>query len=336
MPGELRKDPTTGQWVLVRHGEEPQGDADPGACAFCPGNEGLTPPEIAAYRPVGSLPDTPGWQVRVIPERDPYFAIEKELVREGVGMFDRVSTRGASEIVVEDPAHDLTLGEASETQLARILWMYRDRIQDLKRDPKIRCVIVTRRYGKEGARIRHPYSRILATPIVFDEIRTELAHAREYFAYKRRCVHCDTIREETAGGERIVVLTAHFVVFVPYAARASFELRILPRRHACVYEEISAEEVADLARLLRGLGSTIVRGLHDPPHELVLHTAPNLQTKIVQGEWETVARDFHWHMELTPHPERRASFGGIAINDVLPEEAARRLREAGALVDQPG
>ena len=297
MPGELRKDPTTGQWVLVRHGEPVGASPASEECPFCPGHEDLTPREIAAYRANGSQPNAPGWQVRVIPERDPYFVIEKELVR--------------------------------------VLSMYRDRVQDLKRDPKIRCVIVTRRYGKEGSRIHHPYSRVLATPIVFDEIRTELSLAREYFAYKHRCVYCDTIREETAAGERVVSLTPHFVVFVPYAARAPFELRILPRRHACDYEWVSNEEVADLARLLRRLAGILVRALDDPPHELVLHTAPNVQVKIVQGEWETIGRDFHWHLELTPHPDRRTSVGGIVVNDVLPEAAARLLREAGSPLDRP-
>ncbi len=337
MPGELRKDPTTGKWVLVRRpdGHAWDGGGDGAACPFCPGNERLTPAEIVAYRSEGSRPNTAGWQVRVIPERDPYFTIEEDLVREGVGMFDRVSTRGASEILIEDPRHDVTLAGADEAQLIRVLWMYRDRIQDLKRDVKIRNIVVTRRHGKAGARIHHPYSRILATPIIFDEIRTELAQAREYYTYKLRCVYCDTIREERATGERLVHVKPHFVAFVPYAARCPFDLRVMPRRHACAYEEAGAEQMADLARVLRNLAGLLVRSLGDPPFELVLHTAPNLQARILRDEWDTIAKDYHWHLELTPHPERRISVGGIAVNDMLPEEAARVLREAGAFVDQP-
>src|SRR5213083_1949634 len=65
---ELRKDPTRGQWVLVRPtGAMPTVGAD---CPFCPGNEGLTPAEIVAYRKEGSAPDGAGWSVRVIPEAD--------------------------------------------------------------------------------------------------------------------------------------------------------------------------------------------------------------------------------------------------------------------------
>lgn len=330
MKGELRKDPATGKWVLVRRpGSRPwEGNGD--TCPFCPGKEPMTPAEIVAYRPPGSRANESGWQVRVIPEGDPYFMIEEELVREGVGMFDRISNRGASEIVIEDPRHDVTLATMEEEQIVRILSMYRDRIQDLKRDSKIRNVMITRRHGKAGARIRHPYSRILATPIIFDDIRAELTQAREYYGYKRRCVYCDIIREETASGDRLVRTTAEFVAVVPYAARAPYELRVLPRRHACAFEELSGSQAAELARLLRDLLGLLSKALGDPPYELVLHSAPNLQVKVLQGEWDTVARDYHWHLELTPEHDRRSNVAGIAVNQTLPEEAARFLRTEGA------
>ncbi len=331
MRGELRKDPATGKWVLVRPRMRNHGDSDHSACPFCPGNEHLTPPEIAAYRPPAEGSQRVGWEVRVIPERDPYFVIEEEMVREGIGMFDRISTRGASEIVVESPDHGMTLQSADEVQIERVLWMYRDRVKDLKRDLKIRNVVVTRRQGKPGSRIRHPYSRILAAPIIFDDLRTELTQAREYYAYKRRCVFCDTIREEAATGERLIQMTPHFATFVPYAARVPFELRILPRRHASAFEAIAPDEVADLARLLKSLCGLLTKGIGDPSYEITLHTAPNLAVKIVQGEWDTIERDYHWHLEILVEPEHAAGVSGIAVTDMLPEEAARILREEGSL-----
>jgi len=330
MPGELRKDPATGKWVLVRPRAAHGGETHRDVCPFCPGNEHLTPTEIAAYRPPsgGGLSD---WEVRVIPERDPYFFLEEDLVREGIGMFDRISARGASEIVVESPHHDMTLQDADEVQLERILWMYRDRVKDLKRDLKIRNVVVTRRYGKPGSVIRHPYSRILGAPIVFDDLRTELTQAREYYAYKRRCVFCDMIREETASADRLLQTTSHFAAFVPYAARVPFELRVLPRRHESAFEAITPDEVADLARVLKRLTGLLVKAIGDPSYRLTLHTAPNLSVKIVQGEWDTIERDYHWHLEILVYPERAMWVAGIAVTDMLPEEAARILREAGSL-----
>jgi UDPglucose--hexose-1-phosphate uridylyltransferase len=335
MRGELRKDPATGKWVLVRPRARNNGNSHPGACPFCPGNEHLTPPEIAAYRPTNAGSNGAEWEVRVFPERDPYFVIEENLVREGIGMFDRISTRGASEIVVETPDHHMTLDGADEAQIERVLWMWRDRVKDLKRDLKIRNVVVTRRHGKPGSRIRHPYSRILAAPIVFDDLRQELTQAREYYAYKHRCVFCDTIREEVAMGDRLVQATPHFLAFVPYAARVPFEIRILPRRHTPGFEDIVPDEVGDLARMLKSLAGILGKAIGNPSYEITLHSSPNLAIKILQGEWDTIDRDYHWHLEILVDPERATTVSGIAVTDMLPEEAARILREAGSADAEP-
>ena len=80
---ELRKDPIVGRWVIistdrakrptdfVREAVKIKG----GFCPFCYGNESKTPPEILAYRPSnnGNPPqkDSPGWTIRVVPNKFP-------------------------------------------------------------------------------------------------------------------------------------------------------------------------------------------------------------------------------------------------------------------------
>ena len=125
---ELRKDPTRGHWVLVR----PAGAAPMAAdeCPFCPGNESHTPPEIAAYRKDGSSADGPGWSVRVVPEIDPYFVVEHKVGREGVGLYDKVAPRGATELIIESPDHDVSPAGMDESKWEQVLWMYRDRLRD--------------------------------------------------------------------------------------------------------------------------------------------------------------------------------------------------------------
>ncbi|HLF49695.1 MAG TPA: galactose-1-phosphate uridylyltransferase [Methylomirabilota bacterium] len=323
---DLRKDPTRGRWVLVRPGTPP---APLGQCPFCPGHEALTPPEIAAYRKEGSAPDGPGWSVRVVPEADPFFRIEQELVREGVGLYDRISPRGATEVIVESPGHDDTPAGMPEGQWEQVLWMYRERISDLKRDVNIRDILITRRHKVPEARITHPYSRLTAIPIIFEDVRRKLRECREYYEYKRRCVYCDIIRQEIAADERVVRLTDHFLVLSPYAARSPLETWILPRQHSCAYEEaLTGEVVADLAALLGGCFRTLAHKLGDPPFDMALYTAPNLAAKVLPGEWSTLADDYHWHIEVIPTPRHLAQVGGIHINETPPEEAARRFREA--------
>ncbi len=322
---ELRKDPTRGRWVLVRPKAASSAEVD---CPFCPGAENATGPEIAAYRKEGSSPNAPGWTVRVVAEADPYFRIEWEVVREGVGMFDTITPRGASELIVESTRHEDTMASMHCDQLESVFWMYRDRLLDLKRDNQIRDILISRHHKKPGVAAHHPYSRVTAIPIVFDDTRRELREAREYYQYKRRCLYCDMLRQEIAAEDRIVRLTQSFAAVVPYAARGPLEVWVLPRRHGCSFEEaLTSETAPDLARLLSQSFRTLER-LDDPPYEMVLHTAPNLRSRILQGDWATIRDDYHWHIEIVSHSDRFNRVGGIYVNEKAPEETAAELRNA--------
>lgn len=327
---ELRKDPTRGRWVLVRARRKGAGGEE---CPFCPGAEDPSVPEIAAYRPDGSAPNGAGWTLRVVPAEDPYFRIEDELVREGVGMFDMITTRGASELLLESPRHDDTMATMSLEQVESVLWMYRDRLVDLKRDAQIRDILISRRHARPGAPPHHPYSRITAIPIVFDETRRELREARDYYQYKRRCLYCDMVRQEIGAEERVVGLTQGLVALVPYAARVPLELWIVPRRHACAFEDGLTPEIAgELARLLSCHFRALAERFGDPGYEMDLHTAPNLRSRVLPSDWATVQDDYHWHVEILVAPERANRVGGIYVNDRPPEVAAAELRQAWASV----
>ena len=94
---ELRKDPITNRWIIIsterrkRPGDfrlESQAASASTFCPFCPGNEAHTPREILAYRHSGG-PNSPGWDVRVIPNSQPALQVEGALDRRGEGLFDR-------------------------------------------------------------------------------------------------------------------------------------------------------------------------------------------------------------------------------------------------------
>jgi UDPglucose--hexose-1-phosphate uridylyltransferase len=323
---ELRKDPTRGNWVLIRPKAPPVTDGD---CPYCPGAEARTAAEIAAYRKDGSPPNSSGWSVRVVPEADSYFRVERELVREGVGIYDMITARGASELILESPRHDDTLATMSLDQIESVLWMYRDRLLDLKRDGQIRDILISRRHKKPGVPPHHAYSRVTAIPIVFDETRRELREAREYYQYKRRCLYCDLLRQEATTKDRLVKLGRAFAVVVPYAARSTLEAWIVPRQHACAYEDVlTAEMAAELSRLLSGCFRALAERFGDPGYELQLHNAPNLRSRILQGEWATLRDDYHWHVEIVVEPERANRVGGIFVNEKSPEDSATELRAA--------
>src|SRR2546428_11480830 len=166
--------------------------------------------------------------------------------------------------------------------LEAVLWMYRDRLVDLKRDGQIRDILVSRRNRKRGVPPHHPSSRVSGIPIVFDEMRRELREAREYYQYKRRCLYCDMLRQEIAAEERVVSLTPAFAALVPYAAPGPLEAWILPRQHGCSLEEgLPAETAHGLPRLLSDYFRTLATGLRDRALEMPLHTGPKLRPDIV-------------------------------------------------------
>jgi UDPglucose--hexose-1-phosphate uridylyltransferase len=322
---ELRKEPTSGRWVLVRN--DPLRVDRNGACPFCPGNEVQTPPEIAACRTNGQPPNGSGWQVRVIPERSPLLQIEGDIQREGLGMFDKVSSRGASEIVVERPDHEASWDGVSSEDIERVLWMYRERVADLYRDPQIRSVLIYRRERTPADQIDHPFSRIIGAPIVFDDLRCELATSRQYFAYKHRCLYCDIVRQERRDMIRVVEETSHFSVYTPYGSRRPFETWVVPSVHRHRFEDLSPEEVVHLAGTLQRTFRRLHAVQPNDPLEFMLHTAPNEVMRLRDDEWRTLSEDYHWHIEITPEKQTRETLGGFDVNPVPPEAAAKQLRE---------
>jgi UDPglucose--hexose-1-phosphate uridylyltransferase len=264
----------------------------------------------------------------VIPERAPLLQIEGDIQREGLGIFDRVSSRGASEIVIEHPGHEASWDTMSIAEVERILWMYRQRVEDLYRDRQIRCVLIYRRDRGSDSRIQHPFSRILGAPIVFDDIREELKVARDHYMRKQRCLYCDVLQEEIRDGARVVEQTPRVVVYNPYGSRRPYETWVVPVTHRHRFEDVSPPEMADLADILQ----STVRRLHcaqpGEPVEMILHTSPNAGMRLRDDEWRSLAEDYHWHIELAPIPPTFEGIGGFRVNPVSPESAARRLRGA--------
>src|SRR5437879_3663148 len=128
---ELRKDPITGRWVIIstERGKRPNEflresvvATDAKNCPFCVGNESKTPPEILVYGRNGGGANTPGWSIRVVPNKFPALGIEGELDREGEGLFDKMNGIGAHEVIIESPEHAASLATLPERAVEDVLW----------------------------------------------------------------------------------------------------------------------------------------------------------------------------------------------------------------------
>ena len=213
---ELRKDPITGRWVIIstdRAKRPSDFSREPvvlkgGFCPFCYGHEDKTPPEILAHRPgdgPGARRDTPGWSLRVFPNRYPALMIEGDLDRAGEGVYDRMNGVGAHEVIVETPDHKSTLATLPEKAIEDVLWAYRDRMLDLKNDKRFRYVLIFKNHGEAaGASLEHTHSQLIALPIVPKRVREEVDSSKHYYQEKERCIFCDMIRQEVESGVRVI------------------------------------------------------------------------------------------------------------------------------------
>ena len=126
---------------------------------MCQGNEHKTPPEIWALRDKDTLADASGWQVRVVPNKFPALAVEGEVRREGLGMFDIINGIGAHEVIVETPDHQWQMADGPPERIEPVLRAYQQRLTDLYQDARFRYVVIFRNYGVQaGASLTHPHS----------------------------------------------------------------------------------------------------------------------------------------------------------------------------------
>lgn len=292
-------------------------------CPFCPGHEDATPPEITAIRTPGSRPDRPGWDVRVIPNLYPALKGSGSSRLEGPSLFRRRPGVGAHELVIESPRHVISFTDFDDDEMIRTLRVYRDRIRSLRARPDLRYALLFKNVGdRAGASLEHTHAQIIATPVVPVVVEQEARMARRYWRERRRCIFCDMIRSEAESGTRIVLASESFIALCPFASRFAWEVWLLPTDHRAFFDRLPDDPIPPLAATMRDLLRRVEARIPQRQYNIILHTAPfRLKEEVL----------FHWHMEILPVGPTMAGFewgGGMHVNLVPPEEAARLLREA--------
>lgn len=321
---ELRRDTVTGNYVVVasERAKRPtdfsiqsqsfENDVSVADCPFCPGNEQMTPLEVLAIRPHGGEPNTPGWQVRVFPNKFPALGCCDDPV-ERQESFRPSPADGSHEVIVHSPDHYATLATMEPGELELVFRVYRHRYHAACEDPAIRHVQFILNFGRgSGASLEHSHSQMFGVPIIPPLLEEELDGSARYMEQNGTCVFCDMIEEELKDGRRIISQGDHFVAFAPYASRFPFEICIIPRRHEPSFVEMNDGELADFAAMVRKVLGLYRDGLRNPPLNYFIHTSP------CSGEY----RFFHWHMELVPRLTTLGGFelgAGMLINVTPPE-----------------
>ncbi len=327
---ELRRDPITGEWVILAAGRGSRPHAPVPSvpspeterqqlqqCPLCPGREELTPPEICAKRSGGGR-DCPGWSVRTLPNKFPILASGALQASAGrISSAGRRPALGRSEVIVDTPVHGKAPWEIGAPQVREMLGMYRERILALKKEGRTSYVHIIRNHGRGAASsLQHPHSQLFGLPFIPPAIDAEL----DGFAAAgpaAGCILCQMIKEVEEKGDLVVMAAENFVVFCPFASRLPYEIWIVPRTHQTKFEECG--QLDELAELFTEVMLRLQQRLDDPPFNYWIHTYP------LRDE----SRPYHWHIEVLPRlttPGGLELGAGVWVNVVAPEQAAAALR----------
>ncbi len=337
---ELRRDPLTGQWVIIS--EERSGrpqdflvkrSVRPSRqCPFCEGHEEETPSEVFSTRSEHSPHNTPGWQIRVVPNKYPALLPTFDHEDEGAfllpqpgctaeDLYGATAGSGIHEVIIESPKHLVRSTDLNAKQLSNVLRMYRNRLQNIRKNKHIRSGIIFKNAGPEaGATMEHIHSQLIGLPIVAPLLTAELDAITKYRGKYDRCLLCDLISAEKQTAKRVITTTDRYIAFCPYASRQPYETWILPHVHQGDFDSVSDESCDELANILLCTLQSVDALLNKPAYNYMILTAPFDTASISH---------YHWRIVIIPRTTIQAGFefGTLCgINPIAPERAAHDLR----------
>jgi UDPglucose--hexose-1-phosphate uridylyltransferase len=338
---ELRFNPLSGEWALiaVERASRPESFsmkvstekvAPKNACPFCNGFEAMTPPELYAVGAAGRQPNTPNWQIRVVPNKFP--ALNREIIPTAgyleKGKGDLVCMAygyGAHEVIISSPAHEKSIGQLDQTQVELILQTYQKRYRVIAKDKLINYTQMICNHGKTaGASLEHPHSQIFGLPFVPQLIQTEIDRSHDYFKQHKRTM-LSAVIEDARQKKLIVFENDDFFVFEPFWAKIPFETWIVPKNPEPAFDQLSDAQLAHFAKAIRMMLQKLYLKLNNPPYNYFIHTYPTTDDANDKHK-----AGFHWHLECIPRISTQAGleYGtGVYINTMQPEKAAEFLRE---------
>jgi UDPglucose--hexose-1-phosphate uridylyltransferase len=319
---ELRYDPFQRTWVIyARHRQDRSYLPTAADCPLCPSAEGrLT--EIPAH-------DSP---VVVFENRFP--ALTQSTTAGPAGsdgdLFVARPSAGRCEVICYTSDHDASFADLSSARVRLVTEALIDRTQQLSALPGVEQVFCFENRGREiGVTQPHPHGQIYAYPYVTPRTAKMLGGVAEYACHTGRNLFDDALAAERADGSRLVLTSDHWVAFVPHAARWPYEVHCYPVRRVPDLASLRPDERDELAIVQLDLMRRFARLFDQPaPYIAGWHQAPT----------RTAREDFALHLELFTVRRSNDKLKYLAgsesgmdafANDILPEQAASRLRELG-------
>ncbi|HET9693267.1 MAG TPA: galactose-1-phosphate uridylyltransferase, partial [Steroidobacteraceae bacterium] len=242
---------------------------------------------------------------------------------------------GQCEVVVYSQDPQRALGHLPLDHVALLLEVWADRTRKLGARPGVEYVMPFENRGVEvGVTLHHPHGQIYAYPFVPSVPARIRASELDYYSRHGSPLLQARIEREIVASRRVVYCGPHAVAFVPAWARYTYEVWVAPRQAVARLDDLSADQLHDLARALK---TVLLKydGLWSRPFPYILH-------------WYQAPTDGAPHPEVHLHAEFYPAYrapgklkylagteiaAGMFANDALPEEKAAELMAVAVDVD---
>lgn len=316
----IRYDPIQDEWVVIASHRQARTHLPPAdECPLCPSVPGR----------LTEIPSS-DYDVVVFENLFPSLSMSAPPVDDNDALLSRRPGIGRCEVLCYTSDHNSSFSQLSAQRLSTVGAVWVDRTVELGKLPGIEYVFCFENRGEDiGVTLHHPHGQIYGYPFVPPRVARALASAEHYRERTGGCVFCDVVEHELAAAERVVRVTDNFVAFVPSAPRWPFEVHLYPRMHVADLPALSDGHRDELVALQADVLARFDR-LFDRPMPYI--------SGWVQAPVNTGRDLSHLHLEV--FSARRSptklkflagseSAAGVFVNDVLPEDAAQRLRDAG-------
>jgi UDPglucose--hexose-1-phosphate uridylyltransferase len=287
--------------------ESADGSDDPAGCPFDEGRESATPPETFAVGPPGRAADTPGWRVRVVPNKFPAFGPWPRTGDRDEGLFARRAAIGRQEVVVHSPRHVRTIADLGSRELELVAGAWQARAGAAREVGFGYVHALVNEGAGAGASLAHSHSQL----VWLEEEPPLVAQEREAREADGGCLLCRVLAGEQEQRIRVVEERDGLILLCPFAGRQPYELLVAPLD--CETDPFTSALLAD-ALVLAAEGIRRIR---------VAEGAVALNLWLHAGG--------HWHIEVLPRLGVLAGIelgAGYFVNTMAPESAAGVLRES--------
>ncbi|MDO4551464.1 MAG: DUF4931 domain-containing protein [Planctomycetia bacterium] len=270
-------------------------------------------------------PNSPGWQVRSVPNRYPSVLPWGEMTSQRFGIHEKTLAVGAQEVIVDTPRHLERFGEMTEEEFQYLIHFYHRRLYQLRKEHRWQYVQLFKNQGAAaGASMCHIHSQIFCLPYVPHTINMEAYGLEKYFQNTGQCYYCQSLHQELTDRWRFIAESETMAAFCPFTSRFHGEIWVMPKRHVPCFVQSSREELDDLSLFLRKIICRLEQVIPVPTYNVVLRQSP------WRYEESGVVLDerFHWRLEILPRLNGIAGFEwgtGNFINPCSPERFAAEM-----------